>query len=246
MKMPFNTQPIELQQHTPRAKSQPRPGFVKARMRHSMTRSATGHQDLLKSQIPRFRRLTWYKSPALFIPKLKELLADAGVKFVIVRAPKGCSASGAVRVLSDDTPHIQLSCRYLSDDQFWFTLFHEIGHLLLHYDKMPILKNEGLSDDECEREANEFAAHVVVPMPYREKLFWLGGSRFPIIKFAKKVGIAPGLGKRSERLSITHIVDLQGGTKGDVVQPGEAAPHDDVSRRRVLGTGEIARRAWRS
>ena len=107
--------------------------------------------DLLKSQIPRFRRLTWYKSPALFIPKLKELLADAGVKFVIVRAPKGCSASGAVRVLSDDTPHIQLSCRYLSDDQFWFTLFHEIGHLLLHYDKMPILKNEGLSDDECER-----------------------------------------------------------------------------------------------
>ena len=42
------------------------------------------------------------------------------------------------------------------------------------------------------------------------------------------------------KLSITHIGDLQRGTKGDVVQPGEAAPHDDVARRGILGPGEIA------
>lgn len=148
---------------------------------------------VLESQIPHFRRLTWYKSPALFLPKLKEAFAEAGVKFAIVRAPKGCSASGAVRILSDDTPHIQLSFRYLSDDQFWFSLFHEIAHLLLHYDKMPILENTELTEDECEREANEYAAQVIVPMPYREEFLSLGGSRFPIINFAKKVGIAPGL-----------------------------------------------------
>lgn len=148
---------------------------------------------VLESQIPHFRRLTWYKSPALFLPKLKEAFAAAGVKFAIVRAPKGCSASGAVRILADDTPHIQLSFRYLSDDQFWFSLFHEIAHLLLHYDKMPILENTELTEDECEREANEYAAQVIVPMPYREEFLSLGGSRFPIINFAKKVGVAPGL-----------------------------------------------------
>lgn len=149
--------------------------------------------SVLKQQIAHFRRLTWYKSPALFVPKLKELLAAAGVKFAIVRAPKGCPASGAVRILSDETPHIQLSFRYLADDQFWFSLFHEVAHLLLHYDKMPIVENTNLTEDECEREANEYASQVIVPIPYKEEFLSLGGSRFPIIKFAKKVGIAPGL-----------------------------------------------------
>jgi plasmid maintenance system antidote protein VapI len=149
--------------------------------------------NMLESQIPHFRRLTWYKSPALFLPKLKEAFAKAGVKFTIVRAPKGCSASGAIRILADATPHIQLSFRYLSDDQFWFSLFHEVAHLLLHYEKMPILENTKLTEDECEREANEYASHVIVPMQYREEFLSLGGSRFPIIEFAKKVGVAPGL-----------------------------------------------------
>lgn len=148
---------------------------------------------VLESQISHFRRLTWYKSPALFLPKLREALGEAGVKFTVVRAPMGCSASGAVRVLADGTPHIQLSFRYLSDDQFWFSLFHEIGHLLLHYDRMPILEDTELTEVQCEQEANDYAAQVIVPISRREELLSLGGSRFPIIEFAKKVGVAPGL-----------------------------------------------------
>jgi hypothetical protein len=124
---------------------------------------------------------------------VKELLAEAGVKFSIVRAPKGCTASGAVRLLSDGTPHMQLSFRFLSDDQFWFSLFHEIGHLLLHFEQMPILENSGVEKDACEEEADEFAVGTIVPLPFREELLTLGGSRFPIINFAKKIGVAPGL-----------------------------------------------------
>jgi len=129
----------------------------------------------------------------LFLPKLKAAFAEAGVKFAIVRAPKGCVASGAVRILADETPHVQLSFRYLSDDQFWFSLFHEVAHLVLHYDRMPILENTELTVDECEQEANAYASQVIVPTPYRDEMLSLGGSRFPIIQFAKKVGVAPGL-----------------------------------------------------
>ena len=149
--------------------------------------------ERLKGELDGFRRLTWYKSPSLFLPKLKEGLARAGVKFAIVRTPKGCSASGAVRILADDIPHIQLSFRYLSDDQFWFSLFHEIGHLLLHFDKMPILENTERKEEECEDEANEFASQVIVPMMYLEELLGLVASKPLIIDFAKKVGVAPGL-----------------------------------------------------
>lgn len=149
--------------------------------------------EQLKREINGFRRLTWYRRPSLFLPKLKQGLARSGVKLAIVRAPKGCSASGAVRILTDDTPHIQLSFRYLSNDQFWFSLFHEIGHLLLHFDRMPILENTELTEEECEEEANEFASQVVVPMVHQEEFLGLAASKSIIIDFAKKVGIAPGL-----------------------------------------------------
>jgi plasmid maintenance system antidote protein VapI len=147
----------------------------------------------MRQELEGFRRLTWFKSPSLFLPKLKEGLARAGVKFAIVRTPKGCSASGAVRILSDGTPHMQLSFRYLSDDQFWFSLFHEIGHLLLHFDKMPILENANLEEEDCEDEANEFASQVIVPMMHHEELLGLISSKPRILNFAKKIGVAPGL-----------------------------------------------------
>lgn len=148
---------------------------------------------VLEEQIDHLRRLTWFKSPALFLPKVKGLLADAGVKFAIVRAPKGCTASGAVRVLPDDTPHIQLSFRFLADDQFWFSLFHEIGHLLLHFERMPILESQDGGESEIEKEADDYAANTIVQPEFQEELYSLPASRFPIIEFAKRAGVAPGL-----------------------------------------------------
>jgi len=149
--------------------------------------------EKLAAQIPNLRRLTWFKSPSLFIPKIKSALKASGVKFAIVRAPNGCRASGAVRLLDDGTPIIQLSFRYLSDDQFWFSLFHEIGHLLRHYQQMPFIEESDMVEDTFEKEANEFSSDVIVPLPFKEELLSLGGSKLPIIAFAKKVGVAPGL-----------------------------------------------------
>ncbi|WP_417468488.1 ImmA/IrrE family metallo-endopeptidase [Maricaulis sp.] len=154
---------------------------------------AVWSSKILSDQLPKLRRLTWQKRPLVFLPKLKALLAEAGVKIAVVRAPKGCSASGAVRVLEGGVPHIQMSFRYLSDDHFWFTLFHEIGHLLLHYSSMPILELNESQINSIENEANEFASSTIVPLEHREEMLNLGGSRFPIVDFAKKIGIAPGL-----------------------------------------------------
>lgn len=154
---------------------------------------ADWNPDVLQQQIDHLKRLTWFKSPALFLPKIKSLLAEAGVKFAIVRAPKGCTASGAVRIMPDDTPHIQLSFRFLADDQFWFSLFHEVGHLLLHFDLMPIIESSDTRESEIEREADEYAVSTIVPLEFQDELHNLTASRFPIIAFAKKVGVAPGL-----------------------------------------------------
>lgn len=57
-------------------------------------------------------------------------------------------------------PCIQLSANFENDAEFWKTLFHEIGHILLHGKKDIFMENVdyGDKDPEKEREAEEFAS----------------------------------------------------------------------------------------
>ena len=109
------------------------------------------------------RALTREKNPAVFLPKLQKRCAAFGVAVLVVRAPTGCRASGVTRVLSRGRRMILLSCRYLSDDHFWFTFFHEAGHLILHSDRALVLEGDGFVNDADEEEANQFAADILIP-----------------------------------------------------------------------------------
>jgi len=59
----------------------------------------------------------------------------------------------------NDTPFIQLTGRYNRNDSFWFTFFHEAGHILLHGKKDIFLEKVDFSDkdQQKEKEADEFA-----------------------------------------------------------------------------------------
>lgn len=149
--------------------------------------------EKLQDLLPQCKKLTRESNPQVFIPRLMEFCAEAGLACVVVKAPKGCRASGAARFQSEGYPIVQLSARHLSDDHFWFTFFHEIGHILLH----------GIGDRidfECddrakeEREANQFAAEQLVPKQFVEELLTLQPlSVNRIARFAKKVGVSAGL-----------------------------------------------------
>ena len=130
--------------------------------------------------------------PTRFVPKLKELCAEAGVALVVVKSPKGCHASGASRLVTPDKAMILLSFRFRADDQFWFTVFHEIGHLLLHGAKT-FLDDENTPDDESEQEANNFASSLIIPEARREEFHRLSGDRDAVMRFSVSIGVAPGL-----------------------------------------------------
>jgi HTH-type transcriptional regulator/antitoxin HigA len=138
------------------------------------------------------RSLTREKNPSRFIPELQKHCASSGVAIAIVRAPSGCRASGATRFLSQTKALLQLSFRYLTDDHFWFTFFHEAGHLLLHGKNDLFL--EGLEGASArEEEANEFAAHTLVPPESRSALLNLTADKRVVIRFAMRLGISPGI-----------------------------------------------------
>jgi plasmid maintenance system antidote protein VapI len=146
-----------------------------------------------QSALSKLRSLTWKKNPNLFLVSLQKLCADCGVAVVILRAPTGCRASGATRFLTPTKALLLLSFRYLSDDHFWFTFFHEAGHLLLHGKDALFLEGAGLVSTRQEQEANDFAALTLVPTEYQSEMRELPANGRAVLKFAKKIGVAPGI-----------------------------------------------------
>ena len=146
----------------------------------------------LQDRLDAIKALSKIKEPERFLPKLRVLCAEAGVAVVAKKAPEGCRASGATRMVAPDKAMILMSFRGRSNDKFWFTLLHEIGHLLLHGAKT-FVDDDMESIDDSEREANEFAARCIVPVNRFEEFERLGNNRDSVIRFSVRSGVGPGL-----------------------------------------------------
>lgn len=148
--------------------------------------------EKLRASLEGILGLSKVRQPSRFLPKLRAISAEAGVAIVVVRAPKGCKASGASRLITPEKAMVLLSFRHLSDDHFWFTLAHEFGHLLLHGAKA-FVDADDTPLDHREREANEFASSCIVPASRWEEFASLRYQREAVLRFSVSLGIAPGL-----------------------------------------------------
>ncbi|XTD39208.1 ImmA/IrrE family metallo-endopeptidase [Citrobacter murliniae] len=130
----------------------------------------------------------------IFIPHIRRLLATAGVSLIVLPTPRGCRASGATCFFTPDRATLVMSFRYLTDDHFWFTLFHEIGHLILHEAvRVRAEGKEGLTTEE-EKEADTFAVDVLIPEEYRQQLRSYGVRHWrDIVRTARKMGVSKGI-----------------------------------------------------
>lgn len=150
-------------------------------------------RDRFLESLPGIRSLTRQKDPTTFLPELRMRCAECGVAVSVVRAPSGCRASGAAHFLSERRALLLLSFRFLSDDQFWFSFFHEAAHLVLHDRGGLFLDGPGMMRDAREDEANKFAAGTLVPLRFRAELLGLTANYRSAIRFARKVGVSPGI-----------------------------------------------------
>lgn len=162
-------------------------------LRAERIKCAPWDPDRLILNLNSMRELTRLKRPAAFIPSLQAYCADSGIALVFVRAPSGCRASGAARFLSSKKAMIIISFRYLTDDHFWFSLFHEVGHLLLHRQAGTFIDGRAAAEGEMEAEANAFSSAVLIPHVYHDKLNQLRIRMKDIVRFAVSIGISPGI-----------------------------------------------------
>ncbi|NLC53369.1 MAG: HigA family addiction module antidote protein [Firmicutes bacterium] len=122
--------------------------------------------DRLKSKLPLIRRLTFEDVNTIRL-KLKEYFNECGIKFALVKHFSGAPVQGVIKENNDGTLNLIMTVRRKFADVFWFTLFHEIGHIL-NGDIRGRLIDYEFTKGELEDRADEFAANTLIdPEHYR-------------------------------------------------------------------------------
>ncbi len=141
----------------------------------------------LNDNLSTIREMT-LKDPSLFCKELEKLLADCGIALVFLPHINGSFLHGAT-FYDKNKIVIGLTVRGKDADKFWFSLFHEIGHIILGH-----LNNIDSICENEERTADEFSKNILIP----EELFnqFVEDNSFSDIsirRFATKIKIDPGI-----------------------------------------------------
>lgn len=110
----------------------------------------------LKKSLPQIRTMTTM-DPADFCPKLIELLASCGIALVFLPHIGGSFLHGAT-FYDGNKIVVGLTVRGKDADKFWFSLFHELGHILLGHINQP----NGTTEED-EDAADNFAKETLIP-----------------------------------------------------------------------------------
>lgn len=131
----------------------------------------------------------------------RELLFKHGITLVVEPQIPGMKVDGAAFLIGE-MPVIGLTLRNDCLDSFWFTLLHEVAHVILHYrtglasgffDGVEIDQEENLIDD-LEAEANRFASNLLIPDEiWKRSPARIAKTSDPIERFAKQLGISPAI-----------------------------------------------------
>ena len=150
----------------------------------------------LKENLPRIKALMNLEINDA-IKEIQEILNSCGIALVMLPHFKNTKVHGATFWLDNEKKAvIAMTLRGSFSDVFWFSFFHEIGHILLHP------KREVFLEDDCvdlklkkqETEADKFASEIL--LADKEFNIFLSKKDFSkdnVVNFAKRLEIKPSI-----------------------------------------------------
>lgn len=147
-----------------------------------------------------------------------DFLAGIGVIVVVEPHLAGTHLDGAATILDDETPLVGLTLRHDRLDNFWFVLFHELGHLSLHLNRGDPTSyfdlDEAAINEGKESEADDFARTcLIADEKWKSSLVRFAKSPDAVISFAQTNNISPAIvaGRiRREKRNYTIFNELVG------------------------------------
>lgn len=148
-------------------------------------------KELLKKYLPEIRKMT-KQNPSEFYPMLKKILFECGVVLVALPNLKNASINGATKKFKNGSVLLLISDKNKYADIFWFSIIHEISHILdsdfysNYKDKEDYLKKEN--------KANKFARDFYIKDEvYKKFIEKKDFSKRTIISFSDSLGIHPSI-----------------------------------------------------
>lgn len=156
------------------------------------------------------------EAPERFLPRLRTLLYECGIALVLCHHFPKTYLNGATFWLVPEKAVLMMTIRGKWSDIFWFSLFHEIGHLLLHGHREVFLEFETVAPERVQQEeqADHFAQDSLIPREsYRDFVHKGSFSPVSVRRFAERIDIHPGIVvgrlQNDERLRHFQLNDLR-------------------------------------
>lgn len=95
----------------------------------------------------------------------RDWLLESGIHFVVEPHLKQTHLDGAALRHPSGSPVVVVTLRHDRLDNFWYVLFHELAHILLHFplsDNTDFFDDTDIQSNDIEREADSFALNTLV------------------------------------------------------------------------------------
>jgi HTH-type transcriptional regulator/antitoxin HigA len=167
-----------------------------ARKRKTIQRLPTyQHEAVDAAFLTQVVHLSWHQNG---IRLACELIEGKGISVVIEPHLAGTQLDGAAFLDQDGTPVIGLTLRFDRIDYFWFTLLHELAHVMKHLSNPGDAFLDRLEDSDAtetmEIEANRIARDALISRAaWRRSEVVSAPSRERIIRFAKEQMVHPAI-----------------------------------------------------
>lgn len=145
----------------------------------------------LERNLSALRKLT-RQDLEVFPQRLYDILLDCGIVLVGLPALPNANLNGATKKFSNGSALLLLTDRNKASDIFWFSLFHEIGHIL----ENDFSSDDGNSDSyfRSEEKADQFAKDFLIrPEDYQVFVEKGNFDKSDILDFAEEIDIHPSV-----------------------------------------------------
>ena len=143
---------------------------------------------LLRESIPQIKKLM-FEDINIVQSKLENIFAKCGIAFKIVKHFKGAPVQGFIKKTDDERLIFCMTIRQNRSDIFWFTLFHEIGHIINGDIKQRFIDFNSTQSD-VEAKADAFSRDILMNAhAYKEFVMKNDFSLTAINTFANEQGV---------------------------------------------------------